>query len=257
MPSPSTMILRSGGAAAGSCLAGGGAREKSSRTTRFGSCCWNGANSSPPNQPPNPERCCGCGREGPPKLKNWAEAGPATPSSSVAATVTAISGPASQNTRKNDFGWAMRFGSKQGNPVPDILAESGRKRADQVADSSAINRPSAAAVKGGAELSGSRLPRGRNRVTARAEPGYRKCGIGCQEDRNRVPNPGTPPESVPAEPLQHVGRGKSVRRRPDRGLEAAQRVAGLAAELAVRRALIEAALDQKLLQFQPFGFRQL
>src|SRR6185437_270221 len=175
MPSPSTMILRSGGAAAGSCLAGGGAREKSSRTTRFGSCCWNGANSSPPNQPPNPERCCGCGREGPPKLKNWAEAGPATPSSSVAATVTAISGPASQNTRKNDFGWAMRFGSKQGNAVPDILAESGRKRADQVADSSAINRPSAAAVKGGAELSGSRLPQVRNRVTASAEPGYRNA----------------------------------------------------------------------------------
>src|SRR5665213_2154787 len=105
-----------------------------------------------------PGRCCGggCGRGGPPKLKNCADAGPATASNSVTATVTAISGPASVNTRKNDFGWAMRFGSKQGNPATVILAESGRKRAD----CEAINRPSAAAVKGGAEMSGSRLPGG-------------------------------------------------------------------------------------------------
>src|SRR6267142_3144465 len=59
--------------------------------------------------------------------------------------------------------------------------------------------------------------------------------------------------SAPAQPLQHVGRGESVRRCPDRGLERAQRVAGLAAELAVRSAAIEAALGQQLLQFQPFG----
>src|SRR6185437_4268603 len=69
------------------------------------------------------------------------------------------------------------LGSKQGNSVPDILAESGRKRADQVADSPAINRPSAAAVKAGAELSGSRLPQRRNRVTANAA---RSGGTGCR-----------------------------------------------------------------------------
>src|SRR5205823_9024010 len=61
----------------------------------------------------------------------------------------------------------------------------------------------------------------------------------------------------PPEPLQHVGGGKSVRRRPDRGLEAAQRLARLAAELAVGGAAIEAALRQQLLQLQPLGARQL
>src|SRR5258705_2678994 len=62
--------------------------------------------------------------------------------------------------------------------------------------------------------------------------------------------------SAPAQPLQHVRRGESVRRCPDRGLERAQRLAGLAAELAVRGAAVEAALHQKLLQFHPFGPRQ-
>ena len=62
--------------------------------------------------------------------------------------------------------------------------------------------------------------------------------------------------SAPAQPLQHVGRGESVRRCPDRGLERAQRLAGLAAELAIRGAAIKTALGQKLLQLQPFGLRQ-
>ncbi len=60
---------------------------------------------------------------------------------------------------------------------------------------------------------------------------------------------------MPAQPLQHVGGGKSVRRGSDRGLEAAQRIPGLAAELTVRGAAIEAALGQQLLQFQPLGAR--
>src|ERR1035437_9968332 len=63
--------------------------------------------------------------------------------------------------------------------------------------------------------------------------------------------------STPAQPLQHVGGGKSVRRGPDRGLEAAQGLPRLTAELAVRDAAIEAALRQKLLQLQPLGPRQL
>src|SRR4051794_39371848 len=63
--------------------------------------------------------------------------------------------------------------------------------------------------------------------------------------------------SPPPEPLQHVGGRKSIRRRPDRGLEAAQRLPRLAAELAVRNATIEAALRQKLLQFQSLGAGQL
>ncbi|KTT91349.1 hypothetical protein NS44R_14815 [Mammaliicoccus sciuri] len=60
----------------------------------------------------------------------------------------------------------------------------------------------------------------------------------------------------PPQPLQHLRCGKAVGRRPDRDLEAAQRLAGLAAELAVGRALVEATLGQQLLQFQPLGARQ-
>ena len=60
---------------------------------------------------------------------------------------------------------------------------------------------------------------------------------------------------MPAQPLQHVGGGKTIRGGADRGLEAAQGIPGLAPELAVRGAPIEAALGQKLLQFQPFGAR--
>jgi hypothetical protein len=97
-----------------------------------------------------------------------------------------------------------------------ILAESGRKRAD----SAAINRAEAALVKGAAELS-------------------------CKG----LTGAGTLAFSARPEPLQHLGGGKSVGGRPDRGLEAAQRLPGLPAELAVRGAAIEAALGQKLLQF--------
>ena len=57
------------------------------------------------------------------------------------------------------------------------------------------------------------------------------------------------------EPLQHVGGSKSVGGSPDRGLEAAQGLARLSAELAVRGAAIETALRQKLLQLQPLGPR--
>jgi len=52
----------------------------------------------------------GCGRGGPPKLKNCAEAGPTIPSSSASATASAISGPVSVNTRKKDFVFGMRLG---------------------------------------------------------------------------------------------------------------------------------------------------
>src|SRR6202035_88594 len=55
--------------------------------------------------------------------------------------------------------------------------------------------------------------------------------------------------SPPPQPLQHVGGGESVRRGSDRGLEAAQRLPGLAAELAVGGAAIKTALRQELLQF--------
>src|SRR6267378_8342702 len=103
-----------------------------------------------------------------------------------------------------------------------MIAESGRKRAD-----SFINRASAAAVKGGAEMCPSRL--------------LSQAGTGVL---------------APSEALQHVGGGKSVRWGADRGLEAAQGFPGLPAELAVGGAAVEAALDQKLLQFQPLGARQ-
>src|SRR5260370_1789170 len=63
--------------------------------------------------------------------------------------------------------------------------------------------------------------------------------------------------SAPPQPLQHVGGGKSVRGRPDRGLEATQGLAGLSAELAVGGAAIKAAPRQKLLQFQPLRALQL
>ena len=57
---------------------------------------------------------------------------------------------------------------------------------------------------------------------------------------------------MPTQPFKHVRGGKSVGRRADRGLEAAQRLPGLAAELAVERAAVETTLGQQLLQFQPF-----
>src|SRR3984957_18081251 len=223
MPSPSTSTLRSGTV---SRFSGDGAWEKSSRMTRsrLGACCWNGANRSPPGQPP--PRCCCCRTGGPPKegkLKNCADAGPAIPASS--ATATAISGPLSVKTRKKDFGFGMRF---------DRHGRSGNRYSSGIGPQAgrfcAIDRASAAAVKGAAALSLSRLLLGPRAVSS-----------------GRV--------STPAQPLQHVGGGESVRRGPDRGLEAAQRIPGLAPELAVRGSAIEAALGQKLLQFQPLGAR--
>ena len=65
------------------------------------------------------------------------------------------------------------------------------------------------------------------------------------------------PVSTPAELLQHGGGGETVGRGADGGLEVAQRLPGFAAELAIRGALVEAALGQELLQLQPFGPRQL
>src|SRR5258707_3994336 len=101
--SPSTSTLRSGTL---SRFSGGGALEKSSRITFFGACCcWNGVKKSPPNQPPPPPPR-GCGRGGPPKLpklKNCAEAGPATPTNSASATASATSGPGSVKPRNKDF----------------------------------------------------------------------------------------------------------------------------------------------------------
>jgi hypothetical protein len=71
----------------------------------------------------------GCGRcGGPPKLKNCADAGPTIPTSSATATASAISGPLSVNTRKKDFGFAMR--SFRNESLTVIIAESGCKRAD-------------------------------------------------------------------------------------------------------------------------------
>ena len=116
--------------------------------------------------------------------------------------------------------------------VANIVAESGRKRADFP------------------HKSGFRPDRqGFCRIVVfrvTFERAFRKAGRFVKTRKTKL----TP------QPLQHVGGGKTVRRRPDRGLEAAQRLPGLAAELAVRRALVEAALGQKLLQFQPFGARQ-
>ena len=62
--------------------------------------------------------------------------------------------------------------------------------------------------------------------------------------------------SAAPQPVQYLGGGKSVGRGADRGLEAAQGLPGGAAELAIGGALVEAALRQQLLQFQPFGPRQ-
>src|SRR5690349_8029638 len=64
------------------------------------------------------------------------------------------------------------------------------------------------------------------------------------------------PVSACPQPVQHVGGGESVGWNPDRGLKTAQRVPGLPAELAVRGAKVEAAVGEKLLQFQPLGPRQ-
>src|ERR1700731_4256672 len=194
--------------------------------SRLGACCWNGANRSPPGQPPPPPRCCRAG--GPPKegkLKNCADAGPAIPTNNAAATAHAISGPLSVKTRKKDFGTGMGFDRhrRSGNRyISGIRPQAGRF--------CAINRLSAAAVKGAAALSFSRLLLGPRAVSS-----------------GRF--------STPAQPLQHVGGGESVRCGSDRGLEAAQRIPGLAPELAVGGAAIEAALGQKLLQFQALGAR--
>src|SRR5216684_8008191 len=212
MASPSTSTLLSGTL---SRFSGAGALEKSSRITRLGAGCWNGANRSPPNQPPL--RCCG----GPPKLKNCADAGPTIPTSSATATASTISGPVSVNTRKKDFGFVMRI-DRNGNQAMVIIAESGRKRADS-----------------------SHKPAIRRRRQGR-----------CANARFKVTFANGTGVSPPPQPLQHVGGGKSVRRRPDGGLEAAQRLPGLSTELAIGGTLIEAALGQKLLQFQPLGARQ-
>src|SRR5580700_10211723 len=219
MPSPSTSTLRSGTV---SRFSGAGALEKSSRMTRLGACCWNGANRSPPNQPPPPnppllERgCgCGCGRGGPPKLKNCADAGPTIPTKSAIATASATSGPVSVNTRKNDFFSRMRLGRNGsfGNSyISGIGPQAGRFR-------------------------GHKPGIGRPRQECRGNPAF-KVTFGAGKG-----------VSAPPQPLQHVGGGESVRRGSDRGLEAAQRLPGLAAELAVGGAAIKTALRQELLQF--------
>src|SRR6478609_426364 len=93
-------------------LLGAGAREKSWRGA-CGCCCWNGAKKSPPNQPPPPPppppfrggggaaRCGGPPKPG--KLKNCAEAGPATETRIASAVPSAISGPVSVSTLNRDF----------------------------------------------------------------------------------------------------------------------------------------------------------
>src|SRR6266481_1078194 len=220
MPSPSTSTLRSGTV---SRFSGGGALEKFS--IRFGACCcccccWNGANTSPPNQPPpNPPPlrgcCCGTGaggRGGPPKLKNCAEAGPTTPTNSATATANAISGPLWVNRRKKDFGFGMR------SVAMDRLSDH---------HNSGI-RPQAG-----------RFPDHRPGIGRSRQGGPRKCRLpGYRAGLTDLELP-TP------EPLQHVGGGKSVRGGPDRGLEPAQGLPRLAAELTVGRAAIEAALRQQ------------
>src|ERR1700719_3289174 len=121
--------------------------------SRLGACCWNGANRAPPGQPPPPPRCCRAG--GPPKegkLKNCADAGPAIPTNNATATADAISGPLSVKTRKKDFGTGMGFDRhrRSGNRyISGIRPQAGRF--------CAIDRVSAAAVKGAAALSFSRL----------------------------------------------------------------------------------------------------
>src|SRR5262245_53322416 len=59
-------------------------------------------------------------------------------------------------------------------------------------------------------------------------------------------------ESAPAQPFQHAGTCKPVRGRPDRSLEAADRLARAGPQIAVGLAAIEPALAQKLLQFKAF-----
>src|SRR3954447_23628237 len=121
MASPSTRILRSGGGAEASRFSGGGALENSSRgAERRGASCRNGANRSLPNQP-LPPRCCGigaggrCGAPKLPKLKNCADAGPAMPTNSAIATVSATSGPLSLKMRRKDFfGFGIRSVANEG-----------------------------------------------------------------------------------------------------------------------------------------------
>src|SRR6202048_336765 len=128
--------------------------------------------------PPNQPPLRGCG--GPPKLKNCADAGPTIPTSSATATASTISGPVSVNTRKEDFGFGMRI-DRNGNQAMVIIAESGRKRADS-----------------------SHKPAIRRRRQGR-----------CANVRFKVTFGNGTVFSPPPEPLQHVGGGKSVRRRPD------------------------------------------
>src|ERR1700730_5341972 len=64
-----------------------------------------------------------------------------------------------------------------------------------------------------------------------------------------VSRPGSTGSSLPpAELLQHRPGGEPIRHLADRRLELAQRIAGLAAEPAVRLAHVEAALGEMLLQ---------
>src|SRR5450755_2459356 len=149
--------------------------------------------------PPNQPPLRCCG--GPPKLKNCADAGPTIPTSSATATASTISGPVSANTRKKDFGFGMRI-DRNGIQAMVIVAESGRKRADK----SAIR--------------------------------HRRQGR-CANVRFKVTFGSGTGVLPPPEPLQHVGGGKSVCRRPDGGLEAAHRLPGLSAELAIGGTLIE------------------
>src|SRR6266403_299387 len=198
MPSPSTSTLRSGTV---SRFSGGGALEKFSMI-RFGACCWNGANRSPPNQPPpNPPPLLrgGCGRGGPPKLKNCAEAGPTIPNSSASATASAISGPVSVNTRKKDFVFGMRLG--RNGSFSDRYNNGIRPQAGRFPT---LNRASAVAVKGAAKTSFS------------------------------GPAPGL--EQAFQRPLSRSSTSEEAN--PSAG------------------APIEAALHQKLLQFEPLGARQ-
>src|SRR3954465_5756461 len=147
MPSPSTSTLRSG-TKAGSRLSGGGALELS-WMTRLGACCWNGAKKSPPNQPPPLLR--GAGRDQPPpKLNNCAEAGPAMPTRIAMATASAISGPLSVNTRKNDFGCRIRLG-RNGLQMDCLANAYSSGKRPQAGGFSPINGAVPPAVKGGAK----------------------------------------------------------------------------------------------------------
>src|SRR5262249_19741331 len=97
---------------------------------------------------------------------------------------------------------------------------------------------------------------GPSRATVKMTGNRVNCGVwGDTSPLERGGNSARPLPPCP-QMLEHAGGRKAVGGLDDRGLEVAQRIAGLRPDLAVGVALIEAALHQKLLQLERLVARQ-